>query len=527
MDPTEANNNNEVAAQSSESNLNEAEEQVEDVLMSSLNRQISEELPQNSYYHRDASANSVGNKNDKTDFYKLKIKHLMPVDSLINYRVESSTPTNKAVNSSRIKYKTSSVKNGMFHEHNVYRVVQESNIIADDSVSTSSGIMTASDLNENIDETAFYKNKEKSAKEKDSKIYKLSKHEQIDQIKSPQLTKRDCKKVEFGSSSIDMINTNNATRISSNDKISDKIDENDLKRKQQTAWSSNFAKNVPKTLKLPRRKKFSGVKSKLNPGAIVTSTNYGRNYQSVEPKRKNVLKESLKEYEKKEKASKIPRSNHSSVRLSFRKSLSSSKSTLRSSNSLSTEKPNRLELLAILEKLRNERKLKEKEREGVMRIAKNNQLKLNQKRNKSKDLWKRRFFEEKKKTAPLADVYKDLRNEYETKQRRLMQLPEIQSAKFKKNFSRHIVLPSIKNSSKIEAGKLQYEIQMTKRQVEAAKNKLTGEMKLRHQAENDVKILREELLSKKIRANVAYRDLEKARNIYFYKNESDLRKRFV
>lgn len=38
MDPTEANNNNEVAAQSSESNLNEAEEQVEDVLMSSLNR---------------------------------------------------------------------------------------------------------------------------------------------------------------------------------------------------------------------------------------------------------------------------------------------------------------------------------------------------------------------------------------------------------------------------------------------------------------------------------------------------------
>jgi len=217
-------------------------------------------------------------------------------------------------------------------------------------------------------------------------------------------------------------------------------------------------------------------------------------------------------------ASKIPRSNHSS---------SSSKSTLKSSNSLPTKKHNRLELLAKLEKLRNERKLKEKEREGVMRIAKNNQLKLNQKRNKSKDLWKRRFFEEKKKTAPLADVYKELRNEYEAKQRRLLQLPEIQSAKFKKNFSRHIVLPSIKNSSKIEAGKLQYEIQMTKRQVEAAKNKLTGEMKLRHQAENDVKILREELLSKKIRANVAYRDLEKARNIYLYKNESDLRKKFV
>ena len=31
----------------------------------------------------------------------------------------------------------------------------------------------------------------------------------------------------------------------------------------------------------------------------------------------------------------------------------------------------------------------------------------------AKDLWKRRFFEEKKKTAPLADVYKELRNEYE------------------------------------------------------------------------------------------------------------------
>ena len=50
---------------------------------------------------------------------------------------------------------------------------------------------------------------------------------------------------------------------------------------------------------------------------------------------------------------------------------------------------------------------------------------------------------------------------------------------------------------------------------------------LRHQAESDVKVLREELLSKKIRANVAYRDLEKARNIYLFKNESDLRKKIT
>jgi len=228
-----------------------------------------------------------------------------------------------------------------------------------------------------------------------------------------------------------------------------------------------------------------------------------------------------------ESESKIPRSNHSSVRLSIGKSLRSSKSTLKSSNSLSRNKPNRFELLARLEKLRNERKLKEKEREGVMKIAKNNQMKISQKRNKLRDLWKRRFFEEKKKTAPLEDIYKQLRNEYEAKQRKLMQLPEVQSAHFKKNFSRHIVLPSIKNSSKIEASKLQHEVQMTKRQVEAAKNKLTGEMKLRHQAESDVKVLREELLSKKIRANVAYRDLEKARNIYLFKNESDLRKKIT
>ena len=232
------------------------------------------------------------------DLKNLKIESLIPVDSLINYHSE---PGNKPVNSSKIKCKSSSVENGMFNEHNVYRVVNQSKITASNSASVSSGIMTASDLNENEEmyETAYLKNKEKIVKERDLKIYKLS--EQIGQIKTSHLTERDCKMAEFEGSLVDMLSIHEAKDICSNDKKSEKVDKNALKRKQQTAWSSNFAKNVPKTLQLPRRKKFSGVKSKLNSGASVTSSNYGRNYQSSESKRKKIFKESQKDNQKKQK----------------------------------------------------------------------------------------------------------------------------------------------------------------------------------------------------------------------------------
>ena len=85
------------------------------------------------------------------------------------------------------------------------------------------------------------------------------------------------------------------------------------------------------------------------------------------------------------------------------------------------------------------------------------------------------------------------------------------------------------NNSKIQAARLQHDIDILRRRIEDAKIKLTGEIKvgarlndelildvetdpflqLRHQAEQDVKGVRQELLTKKIRAHLAYREMNR------------------
>lgn len=59
------------------------------------------------------------------------------------------------------------------------------------------------------------------------------------------------------------------------------------------------------------------------------------------------------------------------------------------------------------------------------------------------------------------------------------------------------------NNFKIQATRLQHEIEDLRRRVEHAKMKLTGEIKLRNQAETELRALRAELIQKKINLTLA------------------------
>jgi len=166
------------------------------------------------------------------------------------------------------------------------------------------------------------------------------------------------------------------------------------------------------------------------------------------------------------------------------------------------------QLLKQLEEVTKLRKESEKNREETVKTAKANSTKLNQRRAAVRDIWKKKYFDEKKKTHPLEGVCLRLRTELDNKQQRFMK----DLGKVGKSPHRKHQLPSLKNNGKIQVTKLHHDIDVIKRQVERAKIKLTGEIKLRHQAEKDVKNLRQELLTKKIRAHIAYRDLERTRN---------------
>jgi len=182
------------------------------------------------------------------------------------------------------------------------------------------------------------------------------------------------------------------------------------------------------------------------------------------------------------------------------------------------------DLLEKLKKAQNERKIAEQRREDIMRSARANSMKLSQRRSEIRDIWKKKFFEEKKKTAPLDEVYTRLRLELESKKQKFLN-----GQKSRQRFSsrRSNQLPSLKNSNKIQANKIFHETEIISQKIESAKLKLTGEIKLRHQAEHDVKSLRQELLSKKIRAHIAYRDLERSRGFpnqnqqnFFFENSA-------
>ncbi|KAL4236525.1 spermatogenesis-associated C-terminus [Mactra antiquata] len=161
------------------------------------------------------------------------------------------------------------------------------------------------------------------------------------------------------------------------------------------------------------------------------------------------------------------------------------------------------ELLKELEKAKEARKASERMREELVKHAKQMQTKTQNKRNHARDLWKKRYFEEKKKTGPLEEQCNRLRHELDIIHKKLLTTLEGPKEKATKL---NELKPANKvgspgrplNNFKIQATRLQHEIEDIRRRVDHAKMKLTSEMKLRNQAETELRALRAELTQKKI-----------------------------
>ncbi|XP_060072344.1 zinc finger CCCH domain-containing protein 13-like [Ylistrum balloti] len=154
-------------------------------------------------------------------------------------------------------------------------------------------------------------------------------------------------------------------------------------------------------------------------------------------------------------------------------------------------------LMRELELAREARKTTEKQREDLVKKAKLLQNKMQNRRNHARDLWKKRYFEEKKRTSPLEEQCNRLRHELEIIHRKLMNTLE-GPAKDKSTQRMGDLKPSLQSNYKIQAARLMHEIEDIRRRLENAKMKLTAEMKLRNQAETELRAMRAELIQKKI-----------------------------
>ncbi|KAK3592157.1 hypothetical protein CHS0354_019448 [Potamilus streckersoni] len=169
-------------------------------------------------------------------------------------------------------------------------------------------------------------------------------------------------------------------------------------------------------------------------------------------------------------------------------------------------------LLRELEAAREARHAAERQREELVKKAKQMQSKTQSRRNHAKldsrgkaarDLWKKRYFDEKKKTIPLDEQCNKLRHELDIIHKKLISTLEGPKEKATKLQE---IKPSLKSASlgtspnnyKIQATRLAHELEDLKRRVENSKMRLTGEMKLRNQAETELRALRAELTQKKI-----------------------------
>ncbi|CAB3985172.1 Hypothetical predicted protein, partial [Paramuricea clavata] len=165
-----------------------------------------------------------------------------------------------------------------------------------------------------------------------------------------------------------------------------------------------------------------------------------------------------------------------------------------------------LQLQAELNAVRSERSNSEKTREQLLKKAKNLQNQNNQKRNQAKTVWKKRYFEEKKKTVSLEERCNQLRYEVEIIHKKILSSGD---AKDRDSASAclHKDGDPKKLNAKIMLTRKENEVDELRRRVEEAKIKLGSEMKLRDNAQKELKHIRDEVIDKKINATLVKKSL--------------------
>lgn len=158
-------------------------------------------------------------------------------------------------------------------------------------------------------------------------------------------------------------------------------------------------------------------------------------------------------------------------------------------------------LLLLLDRLRSELRLCETRRDELLRRIKQLQTRANHRRDQVRELWRKRYLDAKKVTPKLEEDCSKMRQELERLHRELLAKVQAGVAAILVASGR-VEKPSNKLSYKIMIARLLQEIEDLRRRVEGTRLKLSAEIKLRVQAEKDVKSLREELLKKKIQVTL-------------------------
>uniref|UniRef100_A0A1I8G1W5 SPATA1_C domain-containing protein n=1 Tax=Macrostomum lignano TaxID=282301 RepID=A0A1I8G1W5_9PLAT len=134
----------------------------------------------------------------------------------------------------------------------------------------------------------------------------------------------------------------------------------------------------------------------------------------------------------------------------------------------------REELLQLLQKIRDDRLEIERRREDLMRRAKQLQSRMQNLRNQARDMWKKRYFEAKKQTVPLEEQTNKLREELEAYHKRMV---GTMTSRVKE--ARNVDAPDATQqlNLRIQATRMQHEIEELQRRVDDSKMKLTAEVK--------------------------------------------------
>ncbi|XP_050041717.1 uncharacterized protein [Dermacentor andersoni] len=158
-----------------------------------------------------------------------------------------------------------------------------------------------------------------------------------------------------------------------------------------------------------------------------------------------------------------------------------------------------------LDTLREERLACEAKREDLLRRAKFLQSKATSTRDQARDMWRRRYAEEKKITPKLEEESARWRLELERLHRELLARVE---GELRLTGYPRFEQPSNKLSYKIMIAKVLQEIEDLKRRLEYTRISLGAEVRLRTHAEREVKNLREDLLKKKIQVTLTKKETQ-------------------
>ncbi|PAA54586.1 hypothetical protein BOX15_Mlig024004g2 [Macrostomum lignano] len=155
----------------------------------------------------------------------------------------------------------------------------------------------------------------------------------------------------------------------------------------------------------------------------------------------------------------------------------------------------REQLLSELQRIRDDRTEIERRRDDLIRRARQLQARTQNMRNQARDMWKKRYFEEKKLTTPLEDQANRLRDELESYHKRMV---STMTSRVKEG--KNIDTPDATQqlNLRIQATRMQHEIEELQRRVDDSKMKLTAEVKLRTQAEAELRAMKAELTQRKL-----------------------------